>query len=160
MAAPETEARREQIEKKYAGKILIVGVDDFDPFKGIDLKCQAVEALLRQHPEMIGKIVLVQVANPARIVNKDSIEMRDQVRLLSVLRQRIWVGRHKRTRVLLSLSNLTVFKTHLFISQMTTSFSSLRVFSSKRPKLFVRKRVPALMTRYCVAGRCWRRSPA
>jgi len=79
MAAPETEGRREQIEKKYAGKILIVGVDDFDPFKGIDLKCQAMEALLRQHPEMIGKIVLVQVANPARIVNRDSIEMRDQV---------------------------------------------------------------------------------
>mmetsp|Transcript_22797 Transcript_22797/g.49979 ORF Transcript_22797/g.49979 Transcript_22797/m.49979 type:complete len:855 (-) Transcript_22797:139-2703(-) len=79
LASSETTARIQSLERQFADKILIVGVDDFDPFKGIDLKCQAIEALLRQHPEMIGKVVLVQVANSARIVNKDVVEMRDQV---------------------------------------------------------------------------------
>jgi trehalose-6-phosphate synthase len=37
------------------------GVDDMDPNKGIDLKCQAIEALLRQHPELVGRVVLLQV---------------------------------------------------------------------------------------------------
>eukprot|EP00976_Prorocentrum_cordatum_P000626 12473-Prorocentrum_minimum.AAC.1 len=81
MASQEATMRVQSLQRQFADKILIVGVDDFDPFKGIDLKCQAIEALLRQHPEMIGKVVLVQVANPARIINKDVVEMRDQVRL-------------------------------------------------------------------------------
>ena len=61
MQLPESVWRKGELEAKFAGKTLIVGVDDMDPFKGIDLKCQAMEALLRMHPELIGKIVLLQV---------------------------------------------------------------------------------------------------
>lgn len=79
MALPESKWRKGELEAQFAGKTLIVAVDDMDPFKGIDLKCQAMENLLRVHPELVGKVVLLQVANPARIVNKEVVEMREQV---------------------------------------------------------------------------------
>mmetsp|Transcript_24411 Transcript_24411/g.46252 ORF Transcript_24411/g.46252 Transcript_24411/m.46252 type:complete len:852 (+) Transcript_24411:471-3026(+) len=79
MDTPESVWRKGELEAQFAGKTLIVGVDDMDPFKGIDLKCQAMEALLKMHPELIGKVVLLQVANPARIINKEVVEMREQV---------------------------------------------------------------------------------
>ncbi len=40
---------------------MLVGVDDMDSFKGIELKLQAFERLLDHHPEWRGKLVLVQV---------------------------------------------------------------------------------------------------
>lgn len=41
--------------------ILQVGVDDMDPFKGIELKLAAFERLLDYHSEYRGNLVLVQV---------------------------------------------------------------------------------------------------
>jgi trehalose 6-phosphate synthase/phosphatase len=40
---------------------VLLGVDDLDVFKGIELKLQAFERLLEEHPEWRGKAVLVQV---------------------------------------------------------------------------------------------------
>jgi trehalose 6-phosphate synthase/phosphatase len=40
---------------------VLLGVDDMDVFKGIELKLQAYERLLEDHPEWRGKVVLVQV---------------------------------------------------------------------------------------------------
>ena len=40
---------------------VLVGVDDMDMFKGIELKLQAFERLLDHNPELRGKVVLVQV---------------------------------------------------------------------------------------------------
>lgn len=40
---------------------MLLAVDDLDVFKGIELKLQAYEQLLEEHPEWIGKVVLVQV---------------------------------------------------------------------------------------------------
>jgi hypothetical protein len=40
---------------------VLLAVDDLDVFKGIELKLQAYEQLLEEHPEWIGKVVLVQV---------------------------------------------------------------------------------------------------
>lgn len=40
---------------------VLLGVDDMDVFKGIELKLQAFERLLEEHPEWRGKVVLVQV---------------------------------------------------------------------------------------------------
>lgn len=40
---------------------MLLGVDDLDVFKGIELKLQAFERLLEEHPEWRGKAVLVQV---------------------------------------------------------------------------------------------------
>nr|QNH89933.1 TPS6-like protein 2 [Vuralia turcica] len=57
------------------GRTMLLGVDDMDIFKGINLKLLAMEQLLIQHPEFQGKAVLVQIANPARGQGKDVIEM-------------------------------------------------------------------------------------
>ena len=40
---------------------VLMGIDDMDVFKGIELKLQAMELLLEQHREWVGKLVLVQV---------------------------------------------------------------------------------------------------
>lgn len=45
---------------------VLLGVDDLDVFKGIELKLQAFERLLEEHPEWRGKVVLVQVRAAAR----------------------------------------------------------------------------------------------
>lgn len=54
------------LERKFAGVKLIVGVDRLDYIKGVPQKLHALEVFLTEHPEWIGKVVLVQVAVPSR----------------------------------------------------------------------------------------------
>ncbi|ESZ96813.1 alpha,alpha-trehalose-phosphate synthase [Sclerotinia borealis F-4128] len=55
-----------QLERKFEGVKLIVGVDRLDYIKGVPQKLHALEVFLTEHPEWIGKVVLVQVAVPSR----------------------------------------------------------------------------------------------
>lgn len=68
---PATSTKVKEIQVQFKGKRLIVGVDDMDIFKGISLKLLAMEHLLEQHKELHGKLVLVQIVNPARSSGKD-----------------------------------------------------------------------------------------
>lgn len=68
---PSSTIKVKEIQKQFEGKKLILGVDDMDIFKGISLKLLAMEQLLLQHPEFRGKLVLVQIVNPARSTGKD-----------------------------------------------------------------------------------------
>src|SRR3984885_8432753 len=54
------------LERKFEGVKLIVGVDRLDYIKGVPQKLHALEVFLTDHPEWIGKVVLVQVAVPSR----------------------------------------------------------------------------------------------
>ncbi|KAK9457854.1 glycosyl transferase [Dipodascopsis uninucleata] len=54
------------LEKKFEGVKLMVGVDRLDYIKGVPQKLHALEVFLSEHPEWIGKVVLVQVAVPSR----------------------------------------------------------------------------------------------
>jgi trehalose 6-phosphate synthase len=45
---------------------LAVGVDRLDYTKGIEEKCLVVERMLELHPELCGRFVLVQIAEPSR----------------------------------------------------------------------------------------------
>ena len=58
--------RIEVLEEKFKGVKLIVGVDRLDYIKGVPQKLHALEVFLTDHPEWIGKVVLVQVAVPSR----------------------------------------------------------------------------------------------
>ncbi|KAF8399285.1 hypothetical protein HHK36_015150 [Tetracentron sinense] len=61
-----------EIQERFEGKKLILSIDDMDIFKGINLKLLAMERLLQQHhQELEGKIVLVQIMNPARSTGVD-----------------------------------------------------------------------------------------
>ncbi|CAI5467532.1 unnamed protein product [Closterium sp. Yama58-4] len=66
LSLADTEWRVGELRAQFEGKKIVLGVDDMDLFKGIGLKMLAMEQLLRQHPEWVGKVVLVQIANPAR----------------------------------------------------------------------------------------------
>jgi len=55
-----------QLERRFSGVKVIVGVDRLDYIKGVPQKLHALELFLSQHPEWIGKIVLVQLAVPSR----------------------------------------------------------------------------------------------
>lgn len=69
-------SKAKEIQEQFRGKKIILGVDDMDIFKGISLKLLAMEQLLRQHPELRGEVVLVQIVNPARSSGKDVAEAR------------------------------------------------------------------------------------
>ncbi|KAK9113843.1 hypothetical protein Syun_020640 [Stephania yunnanensis] len=70
---PSTINKAREIQEQYKGKKLFLGVDDMDIFKGISLKLLAVENLLKQNPDMQGKLVLIQIVNPARSTGKGKV---------------------------------------------------------------------------------------
>lgn len=63
---PKVQERIAALEKKFQGVKIIVGVDRLDYIKGVPHKLHALEVFLTEHPEWIGKVVLVQVAVPSR----------------------------------------------------------------------------------------------
>ncbi|KAH6770761.1 trehalose-6-phosphatase synthase S8 [Perilla frutescens var. hirtella] len=70
-----------ELQEQFNGKKVILGVDDMDIFKGISLKLLAFEQLLLQHRELQGKLVLVQIVNPARSAGKDVQEIKRETYL-------------------------------------------------------------------------------
>ncbi|KAH7103409.1 alpha,alpha-trehalose-phosphate synthase t [Auriculariales sp. MPI-PUGE-AT-0066] len=60
------QARLKELEQRFQGCKIIVGVDRLDYIKGVPQKMHALELFLTQHPEWIGKIVLIQLAVPSR----------------------------------------------------------------------------------------------
>jgi trehalose 6-phosphate synthase/phosphatase len=68
---PDKEWRLSELQRQFQGKTVLLGVDDMDIFKGINLKLLAFENMLRTHPKWQGRAVLVQIANPARGRGKD-----------------------------------------------------------------------------------------
>ncbi|RCV11584.1 hypothetical protein SETIT_2G197800v2 [Setaria italica] len=77
---PETGVKVAELLKQFyhRNRLLLLGVDDMDIFKGISLKLLAFEQLLMQHPEWRGRVVLVQIANPARGKGKDVKEVQEE----------------------------------------------------------------------------------
>ncbi|XP_008775639.2 alpha,alpha-trehalose-phosphate synthase [UDP-forming] 6-like [Phoenix dactylifera] len=79
LSLPETEAKVAELIEQFRdrGRVMLLGVDDMDIFKGISLKLLAMEELLEQHAEWRGKVVLVQIANPARGRGRDVREVQE-----------------------------------------------------------------------------------
>lgn len=74
----DTESKVAELRDQFRGQTVMLGVDDMDIFKGISLKLLAFEQLLTQHPNKRGKVVLVQIANPARGRGKDVQEVQSE----------------------------------------------------------------------------------
>ncbi|KAG2326954.1 hypothetical protein Bca52824_009682 [Brassica carinata] len=68
---PSTVAKTKEIQEQFKGKQLVLGIDDMDIFKGISLKLLAMEHLFETYWHLRGKVVLVQIVNPARSSGKD-----------------------------------------------------------------------------------------
>lgn len=57
----ETKWRRGELLSEFEGKTVMIGVDDLDMFKGIELKLEAFQRILEIRPEFRKKLCLVQV---------------------------------------------------------------------------------------------------
>lgn len=66
IASEKVQNRVAELDKRYEGIVRVVGVDRLDYIKGLPQKLRGFECLLREHPEMVGKIVLIQIAVPSR----------------------------------------------------------------------------------------------
>ncbi|XP_022749451.1 probable alpha,alpha-trehalose-phosphate synthase [UDP-forming] 11 isoform X2 [Durio zibethinus] len=71
MSEESTVRKAKELKEKYEGKIMMVGVDDLDLLKGITQKFSAMGELLEMNQELRGKVVLVQITNPARSLGRD-----------------------------------------------------------------------------------------
>ncbi|PKA56854.1 putative alpha,alpha-trehalose-phosphate synthase [UDP-forming] 7 [Apostasia shenzhenica] len=79
LALPDKDWRVSQLLQQFAGKTLLLGVDDMDIFKGINLKLLAFEHMLKVHTKWRGNAVLVQIANPARGKGRDVEEVQGEI---------------------------------------------------------------------------------
>ncbi|KAJ0111010.1 hypothetical protein Patl1_03549 [Pistacia atlantica] len=75
---PETQAKVAELRDQFKDQSVMLGVDDMDIFKGISLKLLAMEHWLLNHREKRGKVVLVQIANPARGRGRDVQEVQSE----------------------------------------------------------------------------------
>ncbi|KAA1095760.1 Trehalose-6-P synthase/phosphatase complex synthase subunit [Puccinia graminis f. sp. tritici] len=66
LLSPAVQKRILTLEQRFHGIKVIVGVDRLDYIKGVPQKLHALDVFLSEHPEWIGKVVLVQVAVPSR----------------------------------------------------------------------------------------------
>uniref|UniRef100_A0ACD5VR01 Uncharacterized protein n=1 Tax=Avena sativa TaxID=4498 RepID=A0ACD5VR01_AVESA len=66
LSLPDRQWRVSELQQQFEGKTVLLGVDDMDIFKGINLKLLAFENMLRTHPKWQGRAVLVQIAKPVR----------------------------------------------------------------------------------------------
>jgi trehalose-6-phosphate synthase len=64
--------------------VVAVGVDRLDYTKGIVERLQAVEVLLDNHPELVGKFVLIQISAPSRAQIKRYQELDFEVKELAL----------------------------------------------------------------------------
>ena len=76
---PEVQQRIEELQDKFRGIKLIVGVDRLDHIKGLKQKLTAFEEFLVQHPEWVGKLVLIQVAVPSRQAVRDYVNLQNTI---------------------------------------------------------------------------------
>ncbi|KAJ9650356.1 hypothetical protein H2198_010339 [Neophaeococcomyces mojaviensis] len=54
------------IQQQFKGQKILLGVDRLDYIKGIPQKLLAFDRFLTEHPEWVGKVVLIQLAIPTR----------------------------------------------------------------------------------------------
>ncbi|KAG6491778.1 probable alpha,alpha-trehalose-phosphate synthase [UDP-forming] 9 [Zingiber officinale] len=83
ISSKDTIAKVHELTAMYKDKILMLGIDDVDLFKGIGMKLLAVEQLLEEHPQLRGRAVLVQITNPPRSEGKDVQKVQDEIGSIS-----------------------------------------------------------------------------
>jgi len=79
LADPETAKVQQEIEERYEGRRLILGVERLDYTKGIPQKLQAFEQFLEQDPERAATTTMLQVLVPSRLESPDYAAQRDAI---------------------------------------------------------------------------------
>ena len=73
LKSPEVKEKLERFIELYHGMTVLVAIDRFNHSKGIIHKLSAYERFLKDHPEWLGKVVLVQVILPDQEISNFSI---------------------------------------------------------------------------------------
>jgi trehalose 6-phosphate synthase len=63
---PEVKTRIAALTEQVPGMKYIIGVDRLDYIKGIPQKLDALDLFFEEHPEMVRKVTMIQVAVPSR----------------------------------------------------------------------------------------------
>ncbi|XP_071707692.1 probable alpha,alpha-trehalose-phosphate synthase [UDP-forming] 7 [Rutidosis leptorrhynchoides] len=77
---PDKLTKVRELELEFAGKTVLLGVDDLDTFKGVNFKILAMEQMLKLHRIWLGNAVLVQILNPARGKGRHVEEIEAEIR--------------------------------------------------------------------------------
>ena len=78
-AHPEVTAKAEEIRGQHPGCKILVGIDRLDYTKGLKRRVLAVERLLEQHPELLGRFKFIQTAVPSRAGVEAYKQLRKQI---------------------------------------------------------------------------------
>jgi trehalose 6-phosphate synthase/phosphatase len=76
---PETKEQLEKLRAQYGGRKVIVAVDRLDYTKGLPERLRTFRRLLGMDPELIGKVILLQIAVPSRENIESYQELRSEV---------------------------------------------------------------------------------
>jgi len=106
MAAwPSIEQCRRNVTQRLglaADQKIAVGIDRLDYTKGVIERMQAVERLLEQRPEWVGRLVLVQAAAPSRSVLEEYSLFQQRIGLLAEhINQRLGTAEYRPIRLLM-----------------------------------------------------------
>lgn len=71
--------RTEEYFNSIKSEYLILGVDRLDYSKGLKLKLKGFKKLLTKHPELIGRVNLLQVAIPTRVNVPSYIQLKNEI---------------------------------------------------------------------------------
>jgi len=82
LADPETARILDDLESRYEGRRLVLGVERLDYTKGIPQKLHAFERFLEQDPSRARTTSLVQVLVPSRLESPEYRAQRDEIELL------------------------------------------------------------------------------
>jgi trehalose-6-phosphate synthase len=69
---PDTKWRIGELSEQLRGRTVLLGFDDLDAFKGIEMKLLAFERVLDYHEDWRGRLVLVQITNPPRSNSRET----------------------------------------------------------------------------------------
>jgi trehalose 6-phosphate synthase/phosphatase len=81
LADPDTARDFAELDKRYAGQRLVLGVDRLDYTKGIPQKLRAFERFLEQDPERAKTTTMLQVLVPSRLEGAEYRAQRDEIEL-------------------------------------------------------------------------------
>jgi trehalose 6-phosphate synthase/phosphatase len=76
---PEVQREMEGLRAAIAGRSLILGVERLDYTKGIPERLLAYQALLREDPSLVERVMMIQIAVPSRVEVEEYRELKDEV---------------------------------------------------------------------------------
>ena len=76
---PETGRIIGELEQRYAGRKLLLGVERLDYTKGVKLKLQAFAELLQSRPDLAHSVTLLQVLVPSRLGSSEYREIKSEI---------------------------------------------------------------------------------